>query len=215
MVQRKRRTTSAQLIGQLSGLDFSGSPHVHGLDPRSLRDQALAAPLTYLQALAANSAALPVLLVEDLHWADDSSLDLLQHLLAHAAELPLALLMTGRRARLMRRPDWGAPDSLVMLSPLAAAHSDALAQALLRRLDEVPTTLTALIVDQAEGNPYDMEELVRRLVDDGIIAVDAAVDDSPDRLSERPAGEPRWTPHAEAISKAPSSASSTTTCCTR
>ncbi len=196
----------AQLMGQLSGLDFSGSPQVHGLDPRSLRDQALAALLAYLQALAANSAALPVLLVEDLHWADDSSLDLLQHLLAHAAELPLALLMTGRPALLTRRPDWGTPDSLVMLSPLAAAHSDELARALLQRLDEVPTTLTALIVDQAEGNPYYMEELVRRLVDDGIIVVDAADDDPPDRLSERPPERPdggtRWTLHAERLNKA-------------
>ena len=79
---------------------------MRGLDPRSLRDQALAALLAYLQALAAKGGTLPVLIVEDLHWADDSSLDLLQHLLAHAAELPLALVMTGRPALLTRRPDW-------------------------------------------------------------------------------------------------------------
>ena len=51
-----------------------------------------------------------MLIEEDLHWADDSSLDLRQHLLAHAAELPLvlalALVMTGRPALLTRRPDW-------------------------------------------------------------------------------------------------------------
>jgi hypothetical protein len=89
----------AQLIGQLSGLDFGDSPHLRGLDPRSLRDQAFAALRGYLQALAARSDALPLLLVEDLHWADDGSLDLLQHLMAHAAELPLALVMTSRPAR--------------------------------------------------------------------------------------------------------------------
>jgi predicted ATPase len=94
----ERGERQAQLIGQLSGLDFADSPTVKGLDPRSLRDQALMALRAYLQALAAQGSSLPVLIVEDLHWADDSSLDLLQHLLAHAAELPLALVMTARPA---------------------------------------------------------------------------------------------------------------------
>jgi predicted ATPase len=67
----------------------------------------------YLQALAAQGSSLPVLMVEDLHWADDSSLDLLQHLLAHAAELPLALVMTARPPLLTRRPDWVKPDAAV------------------------------------------------------------------------------------------------------
>ena len=158
---------------------------MRGLDPRSLRDQALAALLAYLQALAAKGGALPVLIVEDLHWADDSSLDLLQHLLAHAAELPLALVMTGRPALLTRRPDWGMPNSNVQLTPLVAAQSSELAQALLQRMDEVPPKLTELIVRQAEDNPYYMEELVRRLVDDGVIAVDSATASTHD--------VPRWT----------------------
>jgi len=166
----ERGERQAQLIGQLSGLDFGDSVHVRGLDPRSLRDQALAAFRGYLQGLAKGDA-FPVLIVEDLHWADDGSLDLLQHLLAHAAELPLALIMTGRPTLLTRRPDWGTADAIVSLSPLATAHSDELVQALLQRVDDVPSQLTELIVGRAEGNPYYMEELVRRLIDDGVIAV--------------------------------------------
>lgn len=172
-----RGERQAQLIGQLSGLDFSNSPHVRGLDPRSLRDQAFAALRSYLQALAARGDTLPVLIVEDLHWADDGSLDLLEHLVDHAAELPLALVMTGRPALLTRRPEWGRPATTVLLSPLPAAQSDELAQALLQRLDVVPAKLSEMVVGQAEGNPYYMEELVRRLIDDGVIVV----------------GEPHWT----------------------
>ncbi|WP_457418802.1 ATP-binding protein [Roseateles sp. P5_E7] len=164
----ERGQRQAQLIGQLSGLDFGDSPHVRGLDPRSLRDQALAALRGYLQGLA-KGQAFPVLIVEDLHWADDGSLDLLQDLLAHAAELPLVLIMTGRPGLLTRRPDWGTPDTIVQLTPLAAAQSDELAQALLQRVDKVPAKLTELIVGRAEGNPYYMEELVRRLIDDEVI----------------------------------------------
>jgi len=166
----ERGQRQAQLIGQLSGLDFGDSPHVRGLDPRSLRDQALAALRGYLQGLAKDQA-FPVLIVEDLHWADDGSLDLLQHLLTHAAELPLALVMTGRPALLTRRPEWGTGEAIVQLTPLAAAQSDELAQALLKRVDGVPAKLTELIVGRAEGNPYYMEELVRRLIDDGVIVV--------------------------------------------
>ena len=168
----------AQLIGQLSGLDFADSPNVKGLDPRTLRDQALAAFRSYLQALAAQDDALLVLLVEDLHWCDDSSLDLLQHLLAHAAELPLLLVMTARPTLLTRRPDWGrastSVNALVQLHPLAAAQGDELARALLQRMAEVPPRLMDLITGPAEGNPYYMEELVRRLIDDGVITTDGA-----------------------------------------
>jgi class 3 adenylate cyclase len=173
----------AQLIGQLSGLDFGDSPHLRGLDPRGLRDQAFAALRAVLQALATKEGVLPVLIAEDLHWADDGSLDLLQHLQAHAAELPLALVMTGRPPLLARRPDWGTTENLVPLNPLPAAHSDELVQALLHRLDAVPAALTELIVGQAEGNPYYMEELVRRLVDDGVIVT----------------GEPHWTVQLEGL----------------
>ena len=174
----ERGERQAQLIGQLSGLDFADSPTIKGLDPRTLRDQALMALPAYLQALAAQGSSLPVLIVEDLHWADDSSLDLLQHLLAHAAELPLALVMTARQPLLVRRPDWVKPDTadaavtavaLMTLSPLPADQCNELVQALLQRLGEVPPRLSELIVGRAEGNPYYMEELVRRLIDDGVI----------------------------------------------
>jgi tetratricopeptide (TPR) repeat protein len=173
-----RGERQAQLIGQLSGLEFADSPTVKGLDPRSLRDQALMALRAYLQALAAQGSSLPVLVVEDLHWADDSSLDLLQHLLAHADELPLALVMTARPPLLARRPDWVKPEAadtadgpvaLITLSPLPADQSSELLQALLQRLGDVPPKLSELIVGRTEGNPYYMEELVRRLIDDGVI----------------------------------------------
>ncbi len=180
----ERGERQAQLIGQLSGLDFTDSPNVKGLDPRTLRDQALAAFRSYLQALATRGDALLVWLVEDLHWFDDSSLDLLQDLLAHlpqrAAELPLLLVMTTRPALLARRPEWGTSDSaskpLVTLTPLATAQGDELVRALLQRMADVPPRLMALITGQAEGNPYYMEELVRRLIDDGVITTGATAD---------------------------------------
>ena len=174
----ERGERQAQLIGQLSGLDFTAGPNpstkLRGLAPLGLRDAAFTATRAYLQALAAQGA-LPVLIVEDLHWADDGSLDLLQHLCEHAAELPLVLLMTARPALLARRPGWATPETTLTLSALGAGHSSTLAQALLQRIQPLPPQLQALIVKQAEGNPYYIEELIRRLVDDGVIDTTAPV----------------------------------------
>ncbi|MDP2008404.1 MAG: adenylate/guanylate cyclase domain-containing protein [Rubrivivax sp.] len=185
----ERGLAQAQLIGQLAGLDFSASPHVRGLDARALRDQALQALRRFLQALAAKGGAVPVLVVEDLHWADESSLDLLQHLMDHAAELPIALLMSARPALLQARPAWCPAAAQLVLQPLSAAQGGALGAALLQRLDEVPASLMALLVERAEGNPYYMEELVRRLIDDGVLV----------REGQGPAQ--RWTLQAQRLSE--------------
>jgi class 3 adenylate cyclase/tetratricopeptide (TPR) repeat protein len=173
----------AQLIGQLIGLDFSDAPGLRSLDARALRDLALAAVLAWLGGLcrqvqptaddAGSGAPVPVLVlaIEDLHWADEASLDLLQHLMTQGRHLRLALLMNSRPDLLERRPAWcdGETGTRITLAPLTAADGDALATALLQRLAAVPTALHGLLTGRAEGNPYYMEELLRRLLDDGVI----------------------------------------------
>jgi class 3 adenylate cyclase len=158
----------ARLIGQLAGLDFSDS--LGGLAPRSLRDEAFAAIRCWLRNLAHADVGRLLVIVEDLHWADDGSLDLLEHLQPHADELPLALVMTARPALLARRAAWGAQQALLHLAPLGHIQAGALAQALLRHVAQAPQSLTDLLIGRSDGNPYYMEELVRRLIDDGVIA---------------------------------------------
>ncbi len=176
----------AQLIGQLIGLDFNAAPGLRGLDARALRDLALAAVLAWLGGLCrqlqstadGDSSGTPVgvlvLAIEDLHWADEASLDLLQHLMTQGRHLPLALLMNSRPDLLESRPGWceGGTGTRITLAPLTAADGDALATALLQRLPLVPTALRELLTSRAEGNPYYMEELLRRLLDDGVIRRD-------------------------------------------
>jgi class 3 adenylate cyclase/tetratricopeptide (TPR) repeat protein len=175
----------ARLMGQLAGLDFGDDASLRGLGARGLRDLAFAAVVSWLQALARHDGRPPLLVVEDLHWADEGSLDLLQHLQAQAASLPLALVMTSRPGLLERRPDWGPPETLLPLRPLAPMQGQALAQALLQPLGEVPPQLLDRVTAPAEGNPYYIEELVRRLIDDGVIVADGA----------------RWTLHADRLDR--------------
>jgi predicted ATPase len=58
------------------------------------------------------------------------------------------------------------------LAPLSKQGTQELIQALLRRLDAVPTGLRDLLARSAEGNPYFVEELIGMLIDDGVIVTD-------------------------------------------
>lgn len=175
--------TLARALGHLVGLDFGGEPALEGLDkdPRLLRERGLAACLQWLQALAAADGGRPLLmLLDDLQWADDASLDWLAGLLAQRA-LPLALVAAARPGLRERRPGWGevasdataaagcAPHRVITLAALSTEARAELTRALLGRLDRVPAALQDLIERQAEGNPYYAEEIVQMLLDDGVI----------------------------------------------
>lgn len=166
----ERRLERAQVVGQLIGLDFSASAAVQVLGPRELREQGFAALADALHAMARHAPLLVVL--DDLHWADDASLDFVQQL-AGGAPVPLLLVMLARPTLLERRPAPLAGDDVghdtLRLQPLDAEQGPALAAALLQHLPEPPEALRRLLVQRAEGNPFYMEELVRMLIDDGVI----------------------------------------------
>lgn len=162
-----------ELLGHLIGLDFSASTALRRLggDSRLLRDRGLTALRLWLERLAASDGSPVVLLLDDLQWADDASLDALAALL-QAARGPLLALLCARPALLERVPGWG--DGLpaherLALQPLDAPLTSALARSLLARLDPVPLELAELIQRRAEGNPFYAEELVGMLLDQGVI----------------------------------------------
>jgi len=165
-----RGRARAQIAGQLIGVDFSASSAVQTLDPRELRDQGFAALTELLHALAAHAPM--VVVFDDLHWADDASLDFVRQL-ARTAPVPLLLVMLARPALLERRPmPLAGPDAgheTLHLQPLDAEQGPALLAALLQHLPRPPEPLRRLLLERAAGNPFYMEELVRMLIDDGVI----------------------------------------------
>ena len=162
------------LLGQLVGLDYSASPFIAGIlrDGKQLQGRGLNA---WVRCMLFHAGEQPLVLVlDDLQWADDESLNALDHLVTAAPELPVLLLCAARPELLQRRPQWGAQwpgHALITLSPLAAQGSDALATALLTRFAApVPApALQTLLSQQAAGNPYYMESLLQMLVDTGVI----------------------------------------------
>src|SRR6185437_11724462 len=162
----------AHALGQLIGLDFSGSPHLVNVRPQQLREQGFAALHCYLRGLAREGPAVAVLL-EDLQWADDGSLDFVAELMDQSG--PLLLLATARPGLFERRPKWGedvGSHLRLALAPLDPAQGRTLSAALLQRLrgDAQFDAVCALLEREAEGNPFYMEELLRMLRDDGVIA---------------------------------------------
>ncbi|HET9662671.1 MAG TPA: AAA family ATPase [Burkholderiales bacterium] len=129
---------------------------VRGAMRRCFLRHALAAPL--------------VLALEDLHWADESSLALLEHLLPLSIEAPVLFILTTRRdcevaAKILLRlkaADSGKTVTHIVLGPLAAAESAALLDLY---MEAGPSTryLRQQILEKTGGNPFFIEELAHSI----------------------------------------------------
>ena len=110
-----------------------------------------------------------VLVLEDIHWADDGLLDFIEHA-ADWAQGPVMLLTLARPELLERRPTWGGGKrnaASIYLEPLTPDEDGAMVDDLLP--GAISDELRKLIVDRAEGNPLYTEEIVRMLIDRGVI----------------------------------------------
>src|SRR5205814_1636790 len=86
-------TQAAHFLGHLIGLDFAASPYLEGIlaDAQQIRARAFYYAGAFFAAVARDRV--PVLYLEDIHWADDGSLDLLDHLARSAvAAVPLLVV---------------------------------------------------------------------------------------------------------------------------
>jgi class 3 adenylate cyclase/tetratricopeptide (TPR) repeat protein len=117
-----------------------------------------------------------VLVFEDLHWADASSLKLLEVLVRLAAERPVLFVCVFRpdyddgAHRSIERALATAPSlhTEIRIAPLDAEESGTLVENLLRT-DDLPAATRDLIARTSDGNPFYIEEVLRSLIDEGAI----------------------------------------------
>jgi DNA-binding SARP family transcriptional activator/class 3 adenylate cyclase len=132
------------------------------------REEAFAAWRRLLHGLAARRPL--VLVLEDLHWADDALLDFVEELPepagGRAEPAPLLVVVTARSELLERRPGWSGsrPGDLTELPPLSEADTGRLLEALLSHHD-LPESVGPALLAAAGGNPLFAEEYVRMLRD--------------------------------------------------
>ena len=170
----ERAAEYTALVGQLIGFDYAANPHIAAIasEGKQIRDRAFHALAEYFRLLHRQDGAPIVFLLDDLHWADDGSLDFVNHLAQAGRDLPILILGLTRAMLYERRPLWGSGQSnhqRIDLAPLTKRGTRELIETLLSRLETVPAALRDLLASSAEGNPYFVEELVGMLIDDGVI----------------------------------------------
>ncbi|HEU6445032.1 MAG TPA: BTAD domain-containing putative transcriptional regulator [Gaiellaceae bacterium] len=109
----------------------------------------------FLEALARERPVVVVL--EDIHWAEPTLLDLIEYLDSWPAEGPLLVLCLARRELLEERPGWGSRNGVLALEPLSDAQAGALLEAGAASVDE---EARGQIIQIAAGNPLFLEQLL-------------------------------------------------------
>jgi predicted ATPase len=155
-------------------LDETAQERIRALDPQALQNQFLSAMQRLFLVLASRQPLVVVL--EDLHWADPSSVELFSRLLPLAADSPMLFCLVTREERyslgwqLVREVRELLGSSLTEISLRALSESDS--RQLVSNLLEVealPNRVRRLILKKSEGNPLFVEEVIRMLIDQGAI----------------------------------------------
>jgi predicted ATPase/class 3 adenylate cyclase len=177
-----------ELVGDRAGEIFPYLDHLLGLEPlyssgvqrfeyldaSQLRQQTF---IAVRELLVAQARLRPLILIlEDLHWADEASLDLLSFLVDTVRREPMMIYT-------ITRPTRGGPLEAIMdqarkwpagwfieipLKSLSAEHSERLLYELLA-IPDLPENLHRLILQRAAGIPFYLEEILRMLIDERVI----------------------------------------------
>lgn len=162
----------ASLIGELLGFDFSASPFVRGIrkDARQIRDRSFNSLAQLFTELTLDSPI--VLLLDDIHWADSGSLDLIEYLAKLEITLPVFILCASRPTLDESYPNWGGNFPLcthITIDSLDLDASRELVNEILQNVPDLPHDLVETVAKNAEGNPFYLEELIKVLIEDGVI----------------------------------------------
>jgi class 3 adenylate cyclase/tetratricopeptide (TPR) repeat protein len=110
-----------------------------------------------------------VLVFEDIHWAEEPLLELIEHLATWVRESPLLIICLARPELLDHRPGWGGGRmraASIELDPLRADESEELLESLLPQ-DGLPAEARRDLLAKTEGNPLFVEETIRMLLESG------------------------------------------------
>jgi len=153
-------------------LDEAAANRVRYLDGAALQARYVSAYQGFLLAQARDRAT--IIICDDIHWADPSSIELVSQLARVAAQAPVVFAFVSRPER--DAPGWrlisetpeqaGVGAIELKLAPLNDSDSRQLVSNLLE-VEDLPDRVRELILNKAEGNPFFVEEVLRMLIDRG------------------------------------------------
>ena len=159
---------SADAVPLVSGL--LGIPFAEGITPLAMsaerrRRRTIEVLVEWVLALARLQPI--VVLVEDLHWCDPSSLELLGEVLKQGTDTPLMLLAT---ARPEFQPDWSGRSNLTILSVNPLGEEQVREMVTLLSGDrELPEPVVERIVSESDGIPLYAEEVGRQVLESNLM----------------------------------------------
>ncbi|GMQ84956.1 MAG: hypothetical protein BMS9Abin07_0521 [Acidimicrobiia bacterium] len=179
---RKLRHTVTTLVADPAQAEWVHSrltPLIGGTseDRQVEQGELFSAWLEFFEAMAQQHPL--VMVVEDIHWADDTLLDFLEHVAEWAVDVPILLVAAARPELFSNRSDWGGGirnTATISLAPLANDEAAVLLAALLHRA-VLPAETQQVILDRAGGNPLYVTEFVRLVADGDLLDDSGRIDD--------------------------------------
>ena len=186
LADRHEPFSQAQIhkIGRLLGFDFSIPGHSPDLLEEGQQTKyqifqslsELFATLGSANGSGQNPASSPqravLLLLDDLQWSDDDSLDLVTYLSKNYQSAPIMILTLARPSLLERRPAWGEGVNNHMrleIEPLSLRESEMLVETLMNPARIVPASVRETILADASGHPFYIEEIIKVLMEKNVI----------------------------------------------
>jgi ABC-type transport system substrate-binding protein/class 3 adenylate cyclase len=164
-------------LANLLGLAVEGElrDYIQSLDGETVKRQTLQALSSYFKHVAALQPC--ILIFEDLHWADPTSLVVIKTLCALTEQVPLMILMLMRPERehgswemkVKAETDYHHRYHEVHLNRLAREHADGILCQILGE-PEAPRVISDLVQARTEGNPFFIEEVTHYLLERGLIS---------------------------------------------
>ena len=158
-----------EAIAWTIGFTLPSASTVDDVSSSEVRSRLYGAWRRYVAALGREAPT--VLAIEDIHWASEPLLDLIDHLADTLADSSVLVVCPARPELLETRPGWGAGKQNAIalnLSPLSHADSQRLVAELLD-VDRVLDEVRERILERADGNPFYLEEILRMLIEQGAI----------------------------------------------
>ena len=186
-----KRQDALPFIGSLYSLSY---PEIEGVSPEFWRSGLIKAVRAMLSALAQSGPT--VICLEDIHWADPSSLDLLRSILSEfshpilficAYRLPLSLFTSHQLGAL------GKSYQEIKLQDLSASDTQDMTESLLKS-KAIPQELRKFIQEKVEGNPFYLEEVINSLIESGTL-----IRDNGNWRLSRPIGESDISPTVQGV----------------
>jgi class 3 adenylate cyclase/predicted ATPase len=194
---------NAALLAIPLGIDPPEEAEQVERDPEQMREALFSAARAVVEAISHHRPL--VLAIDDIHWADEGMLDLIDHL-TRWVRGPLLLVCLARDELLERRPGWGGGRrnaTTISLEPLTEDETRELVAALMPESDGEGNRVVPQVAERSGGNPLFAEEMVNRLIEEDTVEAEALPSTVQSLLAARldslPRSERRLLLHASVV----------------